>query len=56
MEQRTPGAADVTAYFPARFRVYDREGARCPTRGCSGTVKRIVQAGRATFFCLVCQK
>ena len=56
MEQRTPGAADVTAYFPARFRVYDRKGARCPTRGCSGTVKRIVQAGRATFFCPVCQK
>ena len=39
-----------------RFRVYDREGARCPRRGCGGTIKRIVQAGRSTFFCAVCQR
>jgi formamidopyrimidine-DNA glycosylase len=42
--------------FQHNFRVYDREGARCPTRGCPGTVKRIVQSGRSTFFCPVCQK
>jgi formamidopyrimidine-DNA glycosylase len=39
-----------------RFRVYDREGRRCLRRGCRGVVKRIVQAGRSTFFCPVCQR
>jgi formamidopyrimidine-DNA glycosylase len=39
-----------------RFRVYDREGRRCPRRGCTGTIGRIVQAGRSTFFCPVCQR
>ncbi len=39
-----------------RFRVYDRDGRRCPRRGCPGTIKRIVQTGRSTFFCPVCQK
>jgi formamidopyrimidine-DNA glycosylase len=43
-------------YFQHHFRVYDREGAPCPTPGCKGTVKRIVQNGRSTFFCPVCQK
>jgi formamidopyrimidine-DNA glycosylase len=43
-------------YFQHRFRVYDREGKPCPTRGCHGTIRRIVQGGRSTFFCPVCQK
>ena len=43
-------------YFQHSFRVYDREGERCPTRGCPGAIKRIVQSGRSTFFCPVCQK
>jgi formamidopyrimidine-DNA glycosylase len=38
-----------------RFRVYDREGLRCLRRGCRGIIKRIVQGGRSTFFCPVCQ-
>ncbi|MCW5689769.1 MAG: DNA-formamidopyrimidine glycosylase, partial [Pseudolabrys sp.] len=42
--------------FQHNFRVYDREGERCPTRGCKGTIKRIVQNGRSTFYCPVCQK
>jgi len=42
--------------FQHHFRVYDREGERCPTPGCSGTVKRVVQNGRSTFYCPVCQK
>jgi formamidopyrimidine-DNA glycosylase len=42
--------------FQHNFRVYDREGAPCPTRGCKGTIKRIVQNGRSTFFCPTCQK
>ena len=43
-------------YFQHRFRVYDREGQRCATPGCPGTIRRIVQTGRSTFFCPVCQK
>jgi formamidopyrimidine-DNA glycosylase len=42
--------------FQHRFRVYDREGEPCVTPGCTGTVRRIVQSGRSTFFCPVCQK
>jgi formamidopyrimidine-DNA glycosylase len=41
-------------YFQHKFRVYDRKGQACPR--CRGVVKRIVQAGRATFFCGACQK
>jgi formamidopyrimidine-DNA glycosylase len=43
-------------YFQHHFRVYDREGERCVTPGCPGTVKRIVQSGRSTFYCPTCQK
>ena len=42
--------------FQHHFAVYDREGARCPNKDCNGTVKRIVQSGRSTFFCPKCQK
>jgi formamidopyrimidine-DNA glycosylase len=42
--------------FQHNFRVYDREAQRCVTPGCPGTVKRIVQGGRSTFFCPTCQK
>jgi formamidopyrimidine-DNA glycosylase len=44
--------------FQHRFRVYDREGQPCRTTGmkCRGTVKRIVQGGRSTFYCPACQK
>ena len=51
--KRTDGELGM---FQHNFRVYDREGKLCPTRGCKGTVKRIVQNGRSTFFCPVCQK
>jgi formamidopyrimidine-DNA glycosylase len=43
-------------YFQHHFRVYDREGERCVTPRCPGIVKRIVQNGRSTFYCPVCQK
>ena len=42
--------------FQHHFRVYDREGEKCPTPGCRGVVKRIVQNGRSTFYCPSCQK
>lgn len=43
-------------YFQHNFRVYDREGAPCPTPGCSGTILRTVQAGRSSFHCVACQR
>ncbi len=42
--------------FQHNFRVYDREGQKCRTSGCGGTIKRIVQNGRSTFYCPSCQK
>ena len=38
------------------FRVYDREGEPCPRRGCHGTIRRITQGGRSTYYCPVCQR
>lgn len=43
-------------YFQHSFSVYDREGQPCRTAGCSGTIARVVQAGRSTFHCPKCQK
>ncbi len=43
-------------YFQHNFRVYDREGSPCPTPTCQGTIKRIQQAGRSTFYCPSCQR
>jgi len=51
--KRTDGELGL---FQHHFAVYDREGRRCPRRGCGGTIKRIVQGGRSTFFCPVCQR
>jgi formamidopyrimidine-DNA glycosylase len=41
-------------YFSKRFDVYGREGADC-RRGDGGTVRRIVQGGRSTWYCPRCQ-
>lgn len=43
-------------YFQHNFQVYDRAGERCSRAGCKGTIKRIVQSGRSTFFCASCQR
>lgn len=42
-------------YFQHSFSVYDREAQPCGTPGCGGTVTRIVQAGRSSFYCASCQ-
>jgi formamidopyrimidine-DNA glycosylase len=42
-------------YFQHTFKVYDREDDPCPNPLCAGAVRRIVQAGRSTFFCGRCQ-
>ncbi|MBE2278009.1 MAG: bifunctional DNA-formamidopyrimidine glycosylase/DNA-(apurinic or apyrimidinic site) lyase [Rhodobacteraceae bacterium] len=43
-------------YFQHSFRVYDREDEPCRTPGCPGTIQRIVQAGRSSFYCPECQR
>jgi len=43
-------------YFQHTFRVYGRENAPCPTDGCGGTVRRVVQSGRSSFYCPLCQR
>jgi formamidopyrimidine-DNA glycosylase len=43
-------------YFQHAFRVYDRQDDACVAPGCRGTVRRLVQGGRSTFFCPSCQK
>lgn len=43
-------------YFQHQFAVYDREGQPCKREGCGGTITRIVQSGRSTFYCPTCQR
>ena len=43
-------------YFQHTFDVYDREGAPCRRPGCTGTIRRVVQSGRSSFYCARCQR
>lgn len=43
-------------YFQHSFDVYGREGGPCRRDGCEGTIARIVQSGRSSFYCPVCQR
>jgi formamidopyrimidine-DNA glycosylase len=43
-------------YFQHTFAVYGRDGEPCGRPGCGGTVTRIRQSGRSTFFCELCQR
>jgi formamidopyrimidine-DNA glycosylase len=43
-------------YFQHSFAVYDQEGNPCRKEGCSGTITRIVQSNRSTFYCPGCQR
>jgi formamidopyrimidine-DNA glycosylase len=43
-------------YFQHTFRAYDREGEACLNPGCRGTIARLVQSGRSTFYCATCQR
>ena len=42
--------------FQHRFKVYGRGGKPCPRKACGGTIKRVVQNGRSTFYCPTCQR
>jgi formamidopyrimidine-DNA glycosylase len=49
--------ADGTAgSFQDNFLVYGRADEPCVRAGCGGTIQRIVQSGRSTFWCPKCQK
>lgn len=47
-------AEENAGYFALALRVYDREGKPC--RRCGVKIRRIVQAGRSTFYCPRCQR
>lgn len=47
-------AHGMSGAFQHQAQVYDREGQAC--RRCGGTVRRIVQAQRSTYFCPHCQR
>ncbi|WP_410217027.1 bifunctional DNA-formamidopyrimidine glycosylase/DNA-(apurinic or apyrimidinic site) lyase [Paracoccus sp. (in: a-proteobacteria)] len=49
-------ASGELGYFQHSFRAYDREGQRCLRDGCGGTLRRIVQSGRSSFYCPGCQR
>jgi formamidopyrimidine-DNA glycosylase len=54
---RDYAAADgALGYFQHRFKAYGRAGEPCLNPGCGGTIARIVQGGRSTFFCPRCQR
>ena len=42
--------------FQELHRVYDRAGEKCLRERCSGTIVKIVQTGRSSWYCPVCQK
>ncbi len=42
--------------FQNEFKVYNKENLKCPRKGCNGIISRVVSVGRATFFCIKCQK
>ena len=43
-------------YFQHSFDVYGRENAPCRRDGCTGTIARITQSGRSSFYCPLCQR
>jgi formamidopyrimidine-DNA glycosylase len=47
-------AAGATDFYEERLQVYDRAGQPCFK--CGSAIRRMVQAGRSTFFCPICQK
>lgn len=49
-------ASGDLGYFQHNFRVYDREASPCPMPDCTGTIRRITQSGRSTYYCPICQR
>lgn len=53
-DYRTAGGE--LGYFQHSFAVYDQEGEACRNADCGGTIRRIVQSGRSSFYCPSCQR
>ena len=49
-------AGGELGYFQHGFQAYDRENHPCQTPDCTGTIARITQSGRSTFYCPQCQR
>jgi formamidopyrimidine-DNA glycosylase len=49
-------ASGASGGFQNSFAVYDRAGRTCPRPGCGGEIRRVVHAGRASFYCPRCQR
>jgi formamidopyrimidine-DNA glycosylase len=49
-----PAGRYAAKHEGSKWNVYDREGEKCPR--CGATIRRIVQAGRSTYYCPVDQK
>ncbi|MBC8096548.1 MAG: bifunctional DNA-formamidopyrimidine glycosylase/DNA-(apurinic or apyrimidinic site) lyase [Akkermansiaceae bacterium] len=47
-------SSKAPAHYGERLQVYDRQGEPC-VKKCGGTIKRLVQAARSTYFCSHCQ-
>ena len=42
--------------FQKKFRVYGRDKKNCKRLNCVGTIDKIIQSNRSTFYCKICQK
>lgn len=49
-------AAGDGGYFQHNFDVYDRAGEPCHKQACAGTIQRMMQSGRSSFYCAACQR
>ena len=49
-------SAGGLGYFQHRFEVYGRENQNCCNKQCTRKIKRIIQAGRSSFYCSNCQR
>jgi formamidopyrimidine-DNA glycosylase len=45
---------EEAGFFAQRLRVYERAGEAC--RRCGGTIRRIVQGARSSYYCPGCQR
>jgi len=45
-----------TGQFQKKFKVYGRDKKNCKRLNCIGTIDKIIQSNRSTFYCKICQK
>lgn len=49
-------ASGELGYFQHAWRAYGREGESCGRDSCTGSIRRILQSGRSTFYCALHQR